>query len=86
MSKKFIHEATAAYDDAKQERFIGDITITKLVRENIPVKASTDGGSFGTLVDAHILQCLEDGEDVTELTIAIQPDHWEEMKLSFLRR
>lgn len=80
MSKKFIHEATYG-----EERFIGDITITKLVRENVGIKASSDGGSFGTLVDAHIEQCLERGEDMTELTIAITPDHWEELKLSFRR-
>lgn len=64
-------------------RVIGGLTITKIVREHVPVTMSRDGGSFGTLVDAHIDAALRRGDEVQSFTVDIDPDYWKTLEESF---
>lgn len=64
----------------KQTRPLGLITVTKIVRERIPLLPAIDGHhSVGTLIDEHLARMAAHGECVQTVTLDMEVEQWEEL-------
>lgn len=60
----------AKYGAAEADGFtppVAHLTITKLIRQEIPIMPGL--GSIGALVDRHIEECADHGEEVFSVTV-----------------
>lgn len=59
---------------------LGVITVTKIVRERIPLLPATDGHhSVGSLIDEHLARMAAQGECVQTVTLDMDVAQWEEL-------
>ena len=67
----------------KQTRPMGMITVTKIVKERIPLLPATDGHySVGSLIDEHLARMAAQGECVQTVTLDMEIEEWEELATS----
>jgi hypothetical protein len=57
---------------------VGGLTITKVVKEHIPLTLPREGygETFGQVIDAHLDDCLVRGDVVQSFTIEINEEYW----------
>ena len=64
----------------KPARPLGMITVTKIVRDRIPLLPAIDGHhSVGTLIDEHLARMAAQGECVQTVTLDFHVEQWEEL-------
>jgi hypothetical protein len=65
-----------AKETVVQDTTIGGLEVTKIVREYVPIAFSTDGLSYGMLIDRTIEQAMEEGQEIQTMTLTFSPDEW----------
>ena len=59
----------------------GYLTVTKVIREHHELRLRKGfGESIGQLIDSHIAEALQKGDEVQELTFGFSPEQWETMR------
>lgn len=57
------------------------LTITKVIHESMPLVARKGRGeTIGQLIDARIQKCINEGEEIQEVTLGFDPAQWQAMK------
>lgn len=58
------------------------LTITKIIREHVPLVSSTNGSSIGNMVDAYIAAAIENGDECQSIEINLEPSQWQELTVN----
>ncbi len=58
---------------------MGYIDLKVVTHIEFPIMRALDGGSIGSLVDAHLADCVHDGMQVEEFTLSIKPEAWKDV-------
>lgn len=66
---------TAHGDMSESGPTIGQLTITKVVRESIPVK-SGGTATIGDMINDQLNRIAKEGGEVSEITLALDPAQW----------
>lgn len=78
--KKAVY-ADATYAETSQGPASAHLTVTKVVRESIPLHVRTGyGETVGQMIDAHIAQALAQGDEVQEVTLGFDTEQWNAMR------
>lgn len=60
----------------------GGLTITKVIREHIPLYVRKGyGETIGSQIDAAIAQAVAQGDEIQEVTVGFDPEQWRLMTL-----
>ncbi len=75
---KFTHAETAVEEDRPASAYL---TITKVIRESVPLHVRKGyGESIGQMIDQHIVDCIQRGDEIQEVTLGFSPEQWNAMR------